>query len=58
MYFNVATKAFKEENIDADKIAFVAADKSLTWKELKNLSDEICTALEKTTVPKGHPILV
>jgi D-alanine--poly(phosphoribitol) ligase subunit 1 len=58
MYFNVATKAFKEENIDADKIAFVATDKSLTWQELKTLSDEVCKTLEKTNISKGDPVLV
>ncbi len=58
MYFDVATKSFKEESIEADKIIFVAADKTLTWQELKKLSDELCKTLEKTTVPKGHPVLV
>ncbi|HEX7414800.1 MAG TPA: AMP-binding protein [Bacteroidia bacterium] len=58
MYFDVATKKFREENVEANKIAFVAADKPLTWLELKALSDEICKTLEKTNVPKGHPVLV
>ncbi len=58
MYFDVATKTFKEENIEADKIAFVAADKNSTWIELKTLSDNICETLEKTGIPKGHPVLV
>jgi D-alanine--poly(phosphoribitol) ligase subunit 1 len=58
MYFDVATKTFKEENIEADKIAFVAADKNVTWGELKALSDKICETLVKTAMPKGHPILV
>ncbi len=58
MYFDVASKTFKEENIDANKIAFVAADKNVTWSELKILSDEIYEALKKAAIPKGHPVLV
>jgi D-alanine--poly(phosphoribitol) ligase subunit 1 len=58
MYFDVASKTFKDESIEADKIAFVTADKALTWLELKTLSDELCKTLEKTNVPKGHPVLV
>ena len=58
MYFDVASKSFREENIEVDKIAFVAADKSIIWKELKVLSDKICETLIETTVPKGHPVLV
>src|ERR1700751_6022782 len=58
MFFDVATKSFKEENIEANKIAFVAADKNLSWVELKNLSDKICETLKKTNAPKGSPVLV
>ncbi|HKC69701.1 MAG TPA: AMP-binding protein [Bacteroidia bacterium] len=58
MFFDVATKTFKEETVEANKIAFVAADKKVTWSELKNLSAEICEALEKTNAPKGSPVLV
>ncbi|HXU27966.1 MAG TPA: AMP-binding protein, partial [Bacteroidia bacterium] len=58
MYFDVATKSFKEENIEASKIAFVAADKNVTWVELKTLSDKICESLKKTNAPKGSPVLV
>src|ERR1017187_1691020 len=58
MYFDVATKTFREKDVEADKIAFVAADKSLTWFELKALSDEICETLRKTNVQKGHSVLV
>ena len=58
MFFDVATKTFKEENIEANKIAFVAADKNVSWIELKNLSDKICEALKKINAPKGSPVLV
>ncbi len=58
MFFDVATKIFKEENEGADKIAFVAADKSLTWKELKTLSDKICENIKKINIPKGYLVLV
>ncbi|HTA63160.1 MAG TPA: AMP-binding protein [Bacteroidia bacterium] len=58
MYFDVATKSFKEENTEASKIAFVAADKNVTWGELKNLSDKICDAIKKTNAPQGSPVLV
>ena len=58
MYFDVATKTFNEETNEADKIAFVAANKTLTWQELKKLSDELCKTLEKANIPKGHPVLV
>lgn len=58
MYFDVATKTFKEENTEATKIAFVAADKNVTWAELKNLSDKICDTLTKTNAPKGSPVLI
>jgi D-alanine--poly(phosphoribitol) ligase subunit 1 len=58
MFFDVADKIFKEENIEATKIAFVAADKNVTWAELKNLSDKICDAIKKTGVLKGNPVLV
>ena len=58
MYFDIATKTFKEENIEANKIAFVAADKNVGWSELKTLSDKICESLKKTNAPKGSPVLV
>ncbi|MHB8258711.1 MAG: AMP-binding protein [Bacteroidia bacterium] len=58
MFFDLATKTFREENVDADKIAFVAVDKPLTWIELKSLSDELCKILAKTSISKGHPVLV
>src|ERR1700740_537953 len=58
MYFDVATKIFRDENTEADRIAFVAADKSLSWKELKNLSDELCKLLEKENIPKKQAVLV
>jgi D-alanine--poly(phosphoribitol) ligase subunit 1 len=58
MFFDVATNFFKEENTEANKIAFVAADKNVTWTELKNLSDRICDTLTKTNAPKGSPVLV
>lgn len=58
MYFDVAAKTFREENIEADKIAFVAADKNLLWSELKNLSEKICEVLKQTGIPKGSPVLV
>ncbi len=58
MYFDVATKVFKEEDVEPSKISFVAADKTLTWQELKKLSDELCKTFEKTNIPKGHSVLV
>ena len=58
MYFDVASKIFKEENIEADKLAFVASDKNLTWLELKILSDKICETLVSAGLPKDHPVLV
>lgn len=58
MYFDVATKVFKAEDVEPNKASFIAADKTLTWQELKNLSDELCKTLEKTSIPKGHPVLV
>jgi D-alanine--poly(phosphoribitol) ligase subunit 1 len=58
MFFDIATKSFKEENIEASKIAFVAADKNVTWAELKILSDKICEILKKINAPKGSPVLV
>jgi D-alanine--poly(phosphoribitol) ligase subunit 1 len=58
MYFDVATKTFKEENTEADKIAFVAADKNISWTELKILSDKICGVLEKVNALNGSPVLV
>jgi len=58
MYFDVAEKIFKDEFVEADKIAFVAADKEISWKELKTLSDKICGALDKLNLPKGYPVLV
>jgi D-alanine--poly(phosphoribitol) ligase subunit 1 len=58
MYFDVASKTFKEENIEASKIAFIAAAATVTWVELKILSDKICETLVKTGAPKGHPVLV
>jgi len=58
MYFDVAGKIFKEENTEADKIAFVAADLAISWSELKNLSDKICETLDKAGVVKKHPVLV
>ena len=58
MYFDVATKTFKEENIEANKIAFVASDKNLTWTELKTLSNKIYEILKKINAPKGSSVLV
>lgn len=58
MHFDVATKTFRDESTEADKIAFVAADKTVSWKELKKLSDEFCKTFEKTNIPKGQPVLV
>jgi|GEM_PF-268434 len=58
MFFDVTTKTFKEENIEATKIAFVAADKNVSWIELKNLSDKICETLKKINAPKGSSVLV
>jgi D-alanine--poly(phosphoribitol) ligase subunit 1 len=58
MRFDIATKTFREEDIEADKVAFVTADKIVTWKELKILSDELCKTIENTNVPKRHPVLV
>ncbi|MEO8760260.1 MAG: AMP-binding protein [Bacteroidia bacterium] len=58
MFFDVATKTFKEESIDATKIAFVAADKNVTWSELKIISDSICKTLENASITKGNAILV
>jgi D-alanine--poly(phosphoribitol) ligase subunit 1 len=58
MFFDVTTKTFREENIEASKIAFVAADKNVRWGELKNLSGKICDTLKKTNVRKGNPVLV
>jgi D-alanine--poly(phosphoribitol) ligase subunit 1 len=58
VYFDVAGNSFKEEDKQAAKTAFVAADKELSWGELKILSTAICETLEKTDVPKGHPVLI
>jgi D-alanine--poly(phosphoribitol) ligase subunit 1 len=58
MYFDVASKSFKEENSEANKIAFVAADKNVTWGLLKILSDKFCETLVKLGIPKGHPVLI
>ncbi|HXB40051.1 MAG TPA: AMP-binding protein [Bacteroidia bacterium] len=58
MRFDVATKIFLEEEAGGNKIAFVAADKELSWTGLKTLSDKICETLEKVKVPQGHPVLV
>ena len=58
MYFDVASKNFKEENIGSDKIAFIAADKNVTWSELKTLSDKICKTFINTGILKGNPVLV
>ncbi len=58
MYFDIATKAFREESKDADKIAFAAIDKDLSWQELKNLSDKICNVLITAKIPQGHPVLI
>jgi len=58
MYFDVNTKKFREEEKNADKIAFVASDKTLTWKELKVLSDAILTELEVRKEDTGKPVLL
>ena len=58
MYFDVATKIFREENVEANKIAFAAADKNITWRELKTLADKICETLKKEAIPKGNTVLV
>jgi len=58
MRFDVATKLFVEEDSHADKIVFAAADKNLTWQELKTLSDKICESFKKTNIPAGYPVLV
>ena len=58
MFFDVAAKSFAYEHIDPDKLAFVASDQELSWKELKTLSDHICTTIEKINIPPGNPVLV
>ncbi len=58
MYFDVASKTFQKENIEATKIVFVAADKNISWSELKALSDKICETLVNIGIPKGNPVLV
>jgi D-alanine--poly(phosphoribitol) ligase subunit 1 len=58
MRFDVATKLFIEENAGADKIAFAAADKDLSWSDLKILSDKICDAFKKINIPAGYPVLI
>lgn len=58
MKYNVKTKLFTEEIVAANTIAFAAADKDLTWSELKLLCDRICDCLKKSGIKPGHPVLV
>ncbi len=58
MRYNLKTKLFAEEIIAADKIVFAAADKDLTWSELKLLHDKICECLKKSNISKGSPVLI
>lgn len=58
MRYNVKTKLFTEEIVAANNIAFAAADKDLTWSELKLLCDNICECLRKSKIPSGHPVLI
>ena len=58
MKYNIKTKLFTEEIVASNKIAFAAADKDVTWSELKLLCDKICDCLKKSKIPSGHPVLV
>jgi D-alanine--poly(phosphoribitol) ligase subunit 1 len=58
MRFDVATKLFVEENIEVNKIAFAAADKDVSWSDLKILSDKICGIFRKINIPEGYPVLI
>jgi D-alanine--poly(phosphoribitol) ligase subunit 1 len=58
MYFDISAKTFRDTETDAGKIAFVAADKELSWKELKILSDNICGVIERTGLLSGQPVLI
>jgi len=58
MYFDVSAKIFREEDKNANKVAFVASDKALTWKELKALSDTILTEYEVGQQALGEPVLI
>ncbi|MGZ3863598.1 MAG: AMP-binding protein [Bacteroidia bacterium] len=58
MRFNVETKKFEDMNSRPEKAAFHAADRSLSWAELKNLSDKICHAFTEAKIPRGYPVLI
>ncbi|MGZ3902837.1 MAG: AMP-binding protein [Bacteroidia bacterium] len=58
MKYNVKTRSFKEETVAANNIAFAAADKDLTWSELKTLCDRISNCLRESKIHSGHPVLI
>jgi D-alanine--poly(phosphoribitol) ligase subunit 1 len=58
MYFDLAANEFREIDQAAAKLAFAGADRSITWKQLKELSDKICSTLEKTNIPEGAPVII
>jgi D-alanine--poly(phosphoribitol) ligase subunit 1 len=57
MHFDLKERIFKEEAVQPDKVAFAAPDMDLTWKELKELSDQICTAFSKY-IPANFPVFL
>lgn len=58
MRFDVETKLFVDENTNANKIAFVAADSTLSWQQLKTLSDKICEVFKLANISAGNCVLV
>jgi D-alanine--poly(phosphoribitol) ligase subunit 1 len=58
MYFDLAANEFKEIDRDPAKLAFGCADRELTWQQLKDLSDKICSLLEQTNIPEGAPVII
>ncbi len=58
MYFDLATRTFREENKDSHKPACVASDRVISWGELKEKSDKIIAELKKFELTDGEPVLI
>lgn len=58
MRFDVVQKTFVENSLSANKTAFVAADKELSWEELKQLTEKVAKVFDKENISAGSPVAV
>lgn len=58
MRFDFNQLEFFDTDINPEKLAVSGSDLDISWKNLKEKTDELCSLFHSLGIPKGHPIII